>query len=128
MAGHVEWISEELALYDGRGRDPSEVRARVGRRLFGYDAYRPHSFANSFSIELPVYMPSYFFATLLAPTLTNAVLADVGGELWPNRRVGPWLVDHWFREGTAYEWTERLRELTGGPLTAVPFNREMRPD
>jgi hypothetical protein len=94
--------------------------------VYGFDEYRPRSFADSFLVELPVYSPSYVYAELLRPQLTAAVLAEVGGELWPNPRVGPWLVDRWFRDGSSYDWWTRLREVTGRPFGARAFNAEMR--
>jgi hypothetical protein len=126
IGGRVLWIECELALYESGG-DPAAVARHIGRKLFGYEDHPPLSAANSFTLELPMYSPSYFFATLLTPLLNGAVLGEVGGEIWPNRRVGPWLIEHWFRDGTSYDWNDRLRELTGRGLSAEPFVQETRP-
>jgi hypothetical protein len=126
IGNHVLWISRELALYEERG-DPEEVARRLARRLFGFDPFDPVPFADHFSIELPLYAPSYFLATLLRPALTTAVLGDVGGDVWPNPKVGPWLIEHWFREGTSFDWYDRYREITGRPFGARPFLEETRP-
>ncbi len=120
------WIRTELALYLEPHRDPTDVAHRFRRAVFGFDSYAPVPFADAFSVRAPVYAPSYLFAELLRPCLTAAALRDVGGELWPNRRIGPWLVEHWFRDGSSYDWTDRLRAVTGGPLDARAFNAEMR--
>ncbi len=125
MAYHARWIRTELALYLRPDRDPSALDRRLARELFGTEAAEPLSYANSFVIELPLYAPSYLYAELLRPQLAAAALADVGGELWPNPRVGPWLVDRWFRDGRSYDWGPRLAALTGRSLGAEAFNEEM---
>ena len=121
-----EWILQELALFRDPAGDPNAERVRFARRVFGYDDFRPTSFADSFLVELPLYTPSYLYAELLRPQLAATALADVGGELWPNPRLGPWLVDRWFRDGSSYDWWVRLRELSGRPFGARAFNAEMR--
>jgi hypothetical protein len=123
----VVWISRELALYEDGPRGTDRVAKRLGRRLFGYESHEPLSFADGFSVELPLYSPSYFLAGLFGSALRRAVLAEVGGPLWPNRKVGPWLLRHWMREGTSFDWTTRLRELTGAPFDARAFLAETRP-
>jgi hypothetical protein len=123
----VVWISRELALYEDGPRGPEHVAKRLERRLFGYESHAPLSFADGFTVELPLYSPSYFLASLFGSSLRRAVLAEVGGPLWPNRKVGPWLLRHWMREGTSFDWTTRLRELTGAPFDARAFLAETRP-
>jgi hypothetical protein len=127
IAHHAVWIRQELELFRRpSGGDPSDVGRRLARRLSGFDDYRPLPFADSFSLNAPMYAPSYFFAELLRPHLTAAALAEVGGALWPNPRVGPWLVDRWFRDGSSYDWVERLERMTGRRFDARPFNAEAR--
>ena len=126
LAWLAGWVQQELTLYLHPDRDPVESGVRFARRLFGYDRYRGPPFANSFVVEAPLYSPSYVYAELLRPALNAALREEVGGELWPNARVGPWLVRHWFRDGTSFDWWTRLRELTGRPFGAGPFNAEMR--
>jgi hypothetical protein len=126
LAWLAGWVQQELTLYLHPDRDPVEPGVRFARRLFGYDRYRGLSFANSFVVEAPLYSPSYVYAELLRPALTASLLEEVGGELWPNAHVGPWLVRHWLRDGSSFDWWTRLRELTGRPFGAEPFNAEMR--
>jgi hypothetical protein len=120
------WAAQELSLYRRPDGDPAAAGLRIARALYGYDAYRPLSFADSFSIESPLYSEHYVLAELIRSQLTRAVLEEVGGALWPNPRVGPWLIDRWFRDGSSYTWGERLRAVTGRPLGATAFNAEMR--
>jgi hypothetical protein len=120
------WITQELALYLRPRDDLAEVGPRFFRRTMWFDSYRSPSFTDPFFVELPVYSPSYLYAELLRPQLTAAVLDAVGGELWPNPRVGPWLVEHWMRDGSSYDWWKRLREVGGRPFGAGAFNAEMR--
>jgi peptidyl-dipeptidase A len=123
----VGWIRTELGLYLRPERDPAKESVRYGREVLGYEAYSERSFADSFSIDLPIYGTSYLFATLLRPHLLSAVLGDVGGATWPNPRVGPWLVDRWFRPGSRYDWGSRLKQVTGRPFSARAFNEAVRP-
>jgi hypothetical protein len=123
----VGWIRSELGLYLTPERDPGKDAVRYGRKVLGYDAYPERSFADSFYVDLPIYATSYLFATLLRPQLLSAVLAEVGGETWPNRKLGPWLVDRWFRPGSMYDWGPRLERVTGRPFSAKAFNGALRP-
>jgi hypothetical protein len=122
----ASWFLTELELYEHPHRDPSAVKRRIARSIFGYDDFEPQSFADGFSIGLPCYSVSYVIAELLWPIHKRAVLEEVGGELWPNPKIGPWFVDRWFREGSAYDWWTRLREVTGRSFDARAFNEEMR--
>jgi peptidyl-dipeptidase A len=127
MALLVGWIRAELTLYLHPERDPRKESERYGREVLGYDAYSQRSFADSFFIDIPIYATSYLFATLLRPQLLRGVLSEVGGSVWPNPKVGPWLVDRWFRPGSTYDWGPRLAEVTGRPFSAKAFNEDLRP-
>jgi hypothetical protein len=120
------WFLPELELYEHPGRDPYAEMRRVERSIFGYDDFEPRSFADGFSVGNPCYSVSYVIAELLWPIHKRAVLEEVGGELWPNPKVGPWFVERWFRDGSAYDWWTRLREVTGRRFDARAFNAEMR--
>lgn len=122
VAHLVEWIRTELDLYLRPGRDPVQRSHAFQRRLFGFDEFAPRSFADSFYIEAPVYATSYLIAELLRPLLCEAVLEEVGGETWPNRRIGPWLIDRWFRGGSSFDWLPRVQEVTGRPFGTRAFN------
>jgi len=126
MASLVGWIREELDLYLRPTADPAERSRRFGRTVCGFDAYEPRSFADSFFVEAPIYATSYLVAALLRPQLLAAALEEVGGPTWPNRKMGPWLVRHWFREGSAFDWQPRVRELSGRTFGARAFNESMR--
>ena len=126
MAFLAAWTLRELALYERPDGDTDAFARRLTRRVFGFDEYEPLSVADSFSIELPFYAPSYVYAMLLRPQLTAAALAEVGGPVWPNPRIARWLVDRWFRDGSSYDWWVRLREVSGRPFGARAFNDEMR--
>jgi hypothetical protein len=126
MAFLGSWVLPELELYEGRGRDLATVQKNTLRRVFGFDDFEPFSFADSFSVEIPVYSASYILAELLRPQLAAAVLDEVGGPVWPNPRIGPWLIRRWFRDGSSYDWWDRVREVTGTPFGARAFNEEMR--
>ena len=120
------WIQRELDLYLRPQRDPREAERRYGRSVMAFDDFTPRSFADSFYIHGPIYATSYFVATLLRPQLFESVRNDVGGEAWPNAKIGPWLTRHWFREGSAFDWLPRVREVTGRPFGTRAFNEAMR--
>jgi hypothetical protein len=122
----VDWIRQELDLYLRPKEDPADRARRFGRTVLGFDAYEPRSFADSFFVDSPVYATSYLVATLLRPQLLDAALQEVGGSTWPNRKMGPWLIDRWFRDGSAFDWLPRVREVTGRPFGARAFNEAMR--
>jgi hypothetical protein len=121
----AHWIGLELGLYLRPNEDPSERSRRLERRIFGFDAHPARSFADSFFIEAPIYATSYLIATLFRAQILRAVRDQVGGPIWPNRRVGPWLIDRWFRGGSSFDWLPRVREVTGSPFGAGAFNEEM---
>ena len=125
IAHLASWVLRELAVYERPSVDADAVARRLGRRIFGFEEFAPLSFADAFSIDLPFYAPSYVYAQLLCPQLTSAALAEVGGPLWPNPRIGPWLIDRWFRDGSSYDWWVRLREVSGRRFGARAFNEEM---
>lgn len=120
------WTRQELTTYLHPGRDPAAEGERLARRIFGYDAYRPRSFADSFAIELPLYGVAYVLAELIQAQWREAISADLGGPLWPNRRVGPWLVERLFRHGARTDWRHRVRAATGRRFGPGAFDREMR--
>ncbi len=121
----AQWIDGELNLYLRPDVDPAERSRRFGRRVFGFDAFEPRSFVDSFSAEIPLYSSSYLFAALLRPMLMQAALEEVGGSDWPNRKIGPWLVDRWFRDGSSFDWLPRVEEVTGQPFGARAFNESV---
>ncbi len=122
MAFLASWVLRELSLYDEPIPDLAATGLRWERRIFGFDAYEPNSYADSFALQIPVYSASYVMAQLLRPALTRAALDEVGGDLWPNPRIGPWLTRRWLRDGSSYDWWTRLNEITGRPFGAGPFN------
>jgi hypothetical protein len=122
-AFYASWIRREFALYRRPDSDVAADAARFDRRLFGYDTYRPRSFADPFFVDLPIYAPNYLIAILVHYQLTRALVDEFGEPLWPNRRVGPWLTREWFRSGSLYDWLPRMRATTGRPFGAESFRR-----
>jgi len=110
-------IRDELRLYERPEAPLREERARYLRHFVGYDAYDPPSWVDSFLVAPPVHRQSYFLAFLFGAQVMRTALSTVGGELWPNARLGPWLTRTWFRPGARYDWLPRVREVTGRPLS-----------
>ncbi len=122
----VLWAQTEMELYRHPGKDPVPALERRRRQLYGFDEYAPPSFADSFWVDLPIYSPNYLFAKLFHHQLAETIRSTLGEPLWPNRRVGPWLTRHWFRDGSLFDWKPRIREVSGSPFGAGAFQRAMR--
>lgn len=117
----ASWIRPELALYRDPDRNPVPNEYRRERHLFGYDAFQPPAVADAFYVDAPVYSANYLLALLVQHQLARTIREQLGGVLWPNSRVGPWLVRNWFEEGSVYDWVPRMREVTGRPFGAQAF-------
>jgi len=117
----ASWILVELDLYRNPERDPTSAAHRLARRVFGYDEFSPLSFADSFYIDSPVYAANYLLATYFHYQLARDLRERFGEPLWPNPRVGPYLMREWFAPGSIYDWVPRVRKLTGRPFGAKDF-------
>jgi hypothetical protein len=115
------WVRNEIELY----RHPSDELAtafhRRERSTCGYDEYPVSSFADPFWVESAFYGKSYLLAGLVAEQLLAALREQVGGPMWPNRSVIPWLSENWFRHGARFDWVPRMREVTGRPFGVKDF-------
>lgn len=118
---HATWIRLEQLLYERPGRDPRPDAQRFERRIFGYDPHKPASFVDDFFVEMPAYIPNYLLAILFSHQLRQTMRERFCEPYWPNPRVGPWLSRHWFAEGSTFDWTSRLEEVTGRPLGPEAF-------
>ena len=116
----------ELDLYRDPDRDPSGAHHRRMRRVFGFDEFPARSFVDSFYVTHPVYLQSYLLALLFRKQVRAAMLREVGGPFWPNRRVARWLTDRLFRSGARHDWIPRVREVTGRPFGAEAFLDSVR--
>jgi len=123
MRSSIARVRTELALYRNPDADLDEVLLRANRELADFDEVPRSSFVDPFFVDLPVYLSAYVLANLFAKQLLDTALAETGGTIWPNHRLGPWLIRHWFRDSGLFDWAQRLRELTGRPLGAMSFNR-----
>jgi hypothetical protein len=123
-AWHACWIRAEQLLYERPGRDPMPDVRRFERTVFGYDDYPSPSFVDTFFVESPIYAPNYLLAILFGRQLSRTLRDLYGDPLWPNRRVGPWLVRNWFVPGSFIDWVPHLQELTGRPFGIEAFAQE----
>jgi hypothetical protein len=120
-AWHACWNRAEELLYEHPGRNPMPEAQRFERQVFGFDDYRPLSFADPFFVESPLYGSSYLLAILFGSQITQTLRELFGEPLWPNRKVGPWLSRNWFAPGSLYDWAPRLKEVTGKPFGLSAF-------
>ncbi|MCI4361006.1 MAG: hypothetical protein L3J91_04825, partial [Thermoplasmata archaeon] len=116
FAGHVAHVRAEIELYRRPSADVGRAKWGYLERLLGYDTFEPPAWPDFFLVESPVYVQSYLIAALFAAQVRAAGLAEVGGEVWPNPRFGPWLTRTWLRPGTRYDWMSRVEEVTGQRL------------
>ncbi len=127
MVYHAEQIRAEIELYLHPERDSTPGRKRFLRTMLGYDDFRPLSVATAFSIGSPCYLPSYVLATLFAKQLLEAMFAEIGGPIWPNPQVGPWLIERWLRHGASHDWIPWVRTTTGSEFGPGAFRRATAP-
>jgi hypothetical protein len=106
----------EIQAYLHPDRDPALTRYRLERQVYAYDSYSPTGWANAIHVESPLYFKSYVLGAMFSTQILRAGLDSVGGDLWPNPKLGPWLTEKWFAPGASYDWVPRVAELTGHPL------------
>jgi len=118
-------VRSELSLY----RDPRvDIRAGLHRSLreaMDYDDFTPRSWVDSFYLDTPLYNKSYLISFIFGPQVFEAALRDIGGERWPNPRMGPWLTAKWLRLGAVVDWLPHVREVTGRPLGTAALIKEL---
>ena len=115
-------IRLEIELYRRPDSDLRSFAHRWERRLGAYDEYPAPPFADFFLVDEPAYLQSYLFARLFARQLLAYFETEWGPTLWPNPKIGPWLVDHWFRETGTYAWVPHVRETTGRAFGPAAFD------
>lgn len=115
------WILPELNLYLRPERDGRAAGRSFARRLFGFDDYPLLSPVDSFYVGDPLYSVNYLLAHLFHYQIAAALRDEVGGTLWPNPRVGPWLTRNWFAPGSLFDWVPHVREVTGRPFGPRAF-------
>ncbi|MBI4586342.1 MAG: M2 family metallopeptidase [Planctomycetes bacterium] len=76
----------------------------------------------------PVYYQNYMLGELAASQLENYLIKEVlgekngdGGSMIGRREAGRFLVEHIFRPGRRWPWSELIRKATGKPLDAEHF-------
>ena len=106
----------EVQAYLHPERDPGLTMNRLERELYGYDSFEPRMWADAILVESPLYFKSYVLGAIASTQILRAGLREVGGELWPNAKLGPWLAENWFAPGATYDWIPRVASLTGHSL------------
>jgi hypothetical protein len=106
----------EIQAYLHPERDPALTKYRLEREVYGYDSYSPGGWANAIHVESPLYFKSYVLGAMFSTQLLRFGLDAVGGDLWPNPKLGPWLTENWFAPGAAVDWIPHVQAITGEPL------------
>lgn len=106
----------EVQTYLHPSRDPGETRYRLQREIGGYDSYDPTMWADMITVDTPLYFRSYVLGSIFSTQVLRAGLDAVGGEVWPNSKLGPWLSENWFAPGAAHDWVPRVSAITGHAL------------
>jgi hypothetical protein len=125
-ASTTNWVKTELDLYRRPAADLRTASAGRLRELFGFGQYPPRSFIQTPFVTHPVYNQSYLLSLLFRKQLVEAIRDQVGGPLWPNSRVGPWLTENWFAPGAEFDWIPRVRDITGRPFGTEAFLDSVR--
>ncbi len=116
----------ELSLYRDPERDIERDYHEWKTRVLGYDDHDPRSWVDPFYLDTPLYNRCYLLASLFVPQVMSAVLKDVGGDVWPNDGIGPWLTDNFLRHGAAVDWLPLVKRATGASLSSRAFSQELR--
>jgi hypothetical protein len=124
-AGYLLGLESELRLYERPDLDPAGDVCRLSRQWFGYDTHAPGSWGDPFRVTHPMYVQSYLLAYLFRAQVTDAMLRETRGPLWPNPRAGPWLTRALLRAGSRYDWLDRVEAVTGAALSAEAFVRSV---
>jgi len=126
LSSRIAQVRSELELYRHPERALEPTRYRWLRRLGGYDAFDPLSFAERSFVDNPVQLQSYLLGTLLAKQLLATMREGLGGPTWPNPRFGPWLTDNWFRTSGEFDWLPHVKSVTGRSFGPAAFHRWAR--
>jgi peptidyl-dipeptidase A len=122
----AEWVATELDLYLHPTVDPTPRSVARFRAVFGFDRYLPRSFLRTAYVTHPVYSQSYLLSLLFRKQMVRAISDQVGGPLWPNPAVGPWLEENWFESGAQYDWIPHVLEVTGRSFGVQAFQESVR--
>lgn len=122
----ARWVGKELALYRDPDHDLPALYARMDRQESGFDPAPPTSFGDGVWIQYGFYGKSYLFAWMFAAQVLEGAVRELGGSEWPNRRMAPWLIRHWFRDGATFDWVPHMREVTGRPFGTGSLVRRLR--
>ncbi len=121
VAGHALGSDAEFRLYERPDRDPRPASQALARQRFGYDDYELRSWGDPFLVTHPVYQQSYLISPLFRAQVATAMGRATGGPFWPNPKAARWLTESFLALGARYDWTTRLEDVTGSPLSAAPF-------
>ncbi len=125
-AWHAAWLQVEQALYEDPDRDPTVKAHEFERSVFGYGGYAPRSFVDHFFVDSPVYAPNYLLSILFGYQIRRTLRELYGDPFWPNPKIGPWLIRHWMRPGSTFDWIPRMKEVTGRPFGPEAFREALR--
>ena len=114
----------ELALYAEPDGDLAGRARAVERRILGVETETVHGWAaDAFLIEYPVYKHAYLVADMVAAQASAAFTARYGTVF--DRRVATDLIEHVCAPGNLVDWDEKIARLTGRPLSAESWVREL---
>jgi hypothetical protein len=72
----------------------------------------------------PLYFQSYLYADMIAAQLREAMRRQFGvDDLSAEPRVAAWLTQHFYAQGAAVPWPEKVRLATGTPLSTEALAR-----
>jgi hypothetical protein len=115
----------EITQYLHRRADLDSLYAAAYRRFIAVELPPGHWFATRDMFATgPLYFQSYLYANMIATQLREAMRREFGVEdLTAEPRVARWLTDHFYAEGAAVPWPEKIRRATGRPLSSEALVR-----
>jgi hypothetical protein len=118
----------EISQYLAPGADRDSLYAATYRRFIGVELPAGHYFATRDMFATgPLYFQSYLYANMIAAQLREAMRREFGvDDLTAERRVAPWLTEHFFAPGASIPWPEKIRRATGSPLSSEALVRYLQ--
>jgi Zn-dependent M32 family carboxypeptidase len=115
----------EISHYLHQRTDLDSLYAAAYRRFIAVELPPGHWFATRDMYATgPLYFHSYLYANMIATQLREAMRQEFGlDDLSAEPRVAGWLTEHFYAPGAAVPWPEKIRRVTGKPLSSEALVR-----
>jgi len=118
----------EISHYLQPRADLDSLYAATYRRFIAVELPQGHWFATRDMFATgPLYFQSYLYANMIAAQLREAMRQQLGvDDISAEPRVAGWLTEHFYAQGAAVPWPEKIRRATGKPLSTDALVRYLQ--